>query len=219
MKNSRASIRSVSGRTRTPGVTYLFAARANRSEHQKANKAAGSASSRPATLRGLRAEMKWQLGENRSAAVLYTALIQRLLDTKDLSPRQRIYESPATWQRKTGLPTNGVLDEFFYPMVSEWQGGVFKGFELRGSWSVNHWRRCRLYDPRGPTNKAVRKADLPCYKRCCAALDEIIRSARAGKREFGRSEKYLKIISSTALVSTRKKCVAKRLTGRPPRRQ
>lgn len=184
------------------GVTCLFAARAGRCEYQKANRATGSASSRAATPNeALRAEMKWELGgKPQRGWSLYTALIQRLLDTRDQPASEDFTKALQKWQKKTGLPTNGVLDDVsFYAMVSEWQGRRLKDRTPADPGQLLTAPVSDFYDPTRPDElRRVERETYAAYRRLvAAALDEkSLGLARAGKGELAASEKYLKIISS-----------------------
>jgi len=158
----------------------------------------GAAAARNAALS---TELTWTFGgKEQHGWYLYTALIKRLLGTKDDPAAKGFAVALARWQQKSGLQSSGVLDEeSLYAMVAAWQGRRIKDRTpalpeaLVTAPPADYFDQERLEELR-----QVERETYTAYKRMFAAAlaDRSLGLARGRDGQLHANEKLLKIISS-----------------------
>jgi D-alanyl-D-alanine carboxypeptidase len=149
----------------------------------------------------LRNELEWTLGgKPQHGWYLYTALISRLLNTRNDVGSVSFAKALAIWQKKMGLKSTGVLDDqTFYGMISIWQGARLKDRELAPPDRLLLAPISDFYDPtRDEELRKVDRATYAAYKRMVAAAvsDRSLNLAHGAHGELAAGEKFLKIVSA-----------------------
>ncbi len=149
----------------------------------------------------LRNELEWTFGgKPQHGWYLYTSLIGRLLNTKNDVGSIGFAKALATWQKKMGLKSTGLLDEqSLYGMISLWQGARLKDREIAKSDQLLIAPISDFYDPtRAEELRQVERATYAAYKRMVAAAvsDRSLNLAHGAHGELAPDEKFLKIISA-----------------------
>ncbi len=157
----------------------------------------------PAAARNaaLSTELNWTFGSKQQHGwYFYTALIKRLIDTKDNPPSKGFAVALARWQQKTGLQPNGVLDEeSLYAMVAEWQRRRIGDRTPALPETLVTAPPSDYFDPeRLEELRQVEREAYAAYKRMVAAAlaDRSLGLARSRDGQLAANEKLLKIISS-----------------------
>lgn len=157
-----------------------------------------AAASQNATLRN---ELGWTFGGKQQRGwYLYDLLIGKTLKTQDDSGTGDFASAVATWQKRTGLSADGVLDEdALIRLVSQWQSNRLKN---RTSATPDQLLTAPVndfYDPsRAPELRQVERDTYAAYKRMIAAAldDPTLKLTRSSSGELATGEKYFKIISA-----------------------
>jgi len=149
----------------------------------------------------LRNDLNWTFGgKPQHGWYLYTALISRLLNTKNDVGEIGFAKALATWQKKMGLPATGVLDDqTLYGMISNWQGARLKDREVAPADRLITAPISDFYDAtRAEELRKVDRATYAAYKRLVAAAvsDRSLNLAHGAHGELEPGEKFLKIISA-----------------------
>jgi D-alanyl-D-alanine carboxypeptidase len=149
----------------------------------------------------LRNDLDWTFGgKPQHGWYLYTSLISRLLNTKNDVGSVGFAKSLATWQKKMGLGSTGVLDDqTLYGMISIWQGARLKDREVAPADRLITAPISDFYDPsRAEELRRVDRATYAAYKRmvAAAASDRSLNLAHGARGELAAGEKFLKIISA-----------------------
>ncbi|MBA2704516.1 MAG: D-alanyl-D-alanine carboxypeptidase family protein [Blastocatellia bacterium] len=149
----------------------------------------------------LRNDLSWTFGgKPQRGWYLYTPLISSLLNTKNEVGSIGFAKALATWQKKMGLKSTGVLDDqSLYGMISIWQGARLKDREVASPDRLVIVPLSEFYDPtRAEELRQVERASYAAYKRMVAAAvaDRSLGLARGAPGELAAGEKFLKIISA-----------------------
>ena len=149
----------------------------------------------------LRNELEWKFGgKPQHGWYLYTSLIGRLLNTKNDVGSIGFAQALATWQKKMGLKSTGVLDDqSLYKMISLWQGARLKDREMAKPDQLLTAPISDFYDPtRAKELRQVERVTYAAYKRMVAAAvsDRALNLAHGAHGELAADEKFLKIISA-----------------------
>ena len=149
----------------------------------------------------LRNDLNWIFGGvPQHGWYLYTALISSLLNTKKDVGSVGFARALATWQKKSGLKSSGVLDEqSLYTMIAIWQGARLKDREVAKSDQLLTAPISDFYDPtRAEELRRVERATYAAYKRMVAAAvsDRSLGLARGAHGELAPDEEFLKIVSA-----------------------
>src|SRR6266852_1885776 len=149
----------------------------------------------------LRNELEWTFGgKPQHGWYLYTSLIGRLLNTKNDVGSIGFAKALATWQKKIGLKSTGLLDDqSLYGMISLWQGARLKDREIAKPDQLLTAPISDFYDPtRAEELRQVERATYAAYKRMVAAAvsDRSLNLAHGAHGELAPDEKFLKIVSA-----------------------
>src|SRR6266851_3067956 len=149
----------------------------------------------------LRNDLEWTFGgKPQHGWYLYAALIGRLLNTKNDVGSIGFAKALASWQKKMGLKSTGLLeDQTLYGMISLWQGARLQDREIAKSDQLLTAPVSDFYDPtRAEELRQVERATYAAYKRMVAAAvsDSSLKLAHDAHGELAPDEKFLKIISA-----------------------
>jgi len=138
-----------------------------------------------------RTELGWTFGGKQQRGwYLYDLLIGKTLNTKHEPTSNDFAAALASWQRKRGLNTDGVLDEqALMAMVSQWQGDRLKNRSVAQTDQLLTAPAADFYDPSRADE--LRQVERKTY----AAYKEMIAAANADP-ELKLPPKFLKIISA-----------------------
>ncbi len=157
----------------------------------------GASATRNAQLRN---DLKWVFGgKSQRGWYLYTALLNRLLDTNSDPASDAFADALARWQKKSGLAASGVLDDAtLYKIIAGWQGQRLKDRSPAQPQQLLIAPRSDFYDPeRVDELRQVERGTYSAYKRLvAAAIADKSLGLRHHKNELAAGEKFLKIISS-----------------------
>ena len=191
------------------GITFmvlialaLFGARPSGAQmHRNGQPLAADLFAASSRNRLLRNDLNWMFGgKPQHGWYLYTALISRLLNTKNDPASAGFAKSLAVWQKKMGLNSTGVLDDqTLYGMISIWQGTRIKDREVAAPERLLTAPISDFYDPtRAEELRQVERATYAAYKRMVAAAvaDRSLGLVHGTHGELAPEEKFLKIISA-----------------------
>ncbi len=169
--------------------------------HRERPPSASDLSAAAARNVSLRNDLNWIFGgKPQHGWCLYTALISRLLNTKKDVGSVGFAKALATWQKKSGLKSSGVLDEqSLYGMIIIWQGTRLKDREIAQADRLFTAPISDFYDPsRAEELRRVERATYAAYKRMVAAAvsDRSLGLGRGARGELAADEKFLKIVSA-----------------------
>lgn len=158
----------------------------------------GAAASQNAALRN---EVTWTFGGKQQRGwSLYELLIGRTLKTQEDSATSDFASAVATWQKRSGLRSDGVLDEdSLMRLVSQWQSNRLKIRTPATPDQLLTAPGTDFYDPsRAEELRQVERNTYAAYKRMIAAAlaDPELKLARSSSGELAPGEKFLKIISA-----------------------
>jgi LAS superfamily LD-carboxypeptidase LdcB len=159
---------------------------------------AGPAATRNASLVN---ELNWAFGrKSQRGWYLYVPLITRLIDSDHDVHTDGFAEALERWQKKSGLATNGILDDTtLYAMVSEWQGKRLKDRTPAAAHTLITAPPSDFYDPtRADELRQVERETYDAYKKMVAAAiaDRSLNLRGDAQGGLASSEQFLKIISS-----------------------
>lgn len=149
----------------------------------------------------LRNELTWTFGGKQQRGwSLYELLISRTLKTEEDPATSDFASAVATWQKRSGLNADGVLDEdSLMRLVSKWQSNRLKNRAAATPDQLLTAPATDFYDPsRTEELRQVERNTYAAYKRMIAAAldDPTLKLARASSGELAPGEKYFKIISA-----------------------
>jgi zinc D-Ala-D-Ala carboxypeptidase len=150
---------------------------------------------------GLRNELTWAFGGKQQRGwYLYDVLIGKTLNTPHDTVRNDFAAALASWQKKRGIGSNGVLDQdVLMAMVSQWQSTRLKDRNPAQPDQLLTAPPADFYDPsRAPELRQVERRTYAAYKEMIAAAvaDPTLRLSHTSSGELASSEKYLKIVSA-----------------------
>ena len=193
--SSHGAAQSKSGST--VKATSRVRERANSGSAERSTAFAAAASQNAA----LRNELTWTFGGKQQRGwYLYDLLIGKTLKTAEDFGTSDFASAVATWQKRSGLSADGVLDEdALMRMVSQWQDNRLKNRAAATPDQLLTAPPTDFYDPsRAPELRQVERNTYAAYKRMIAAAvaDPTLKLARTSSGELAPNEKYFKIISS-----------------------
>jgi zinc D-Ala-D-Ala carboxypeptidase len=170
-----------------------------RSTSAKASTAAFTAAA--AQNAALRNELSWIFGGKQQRGwSLYELLIGKTLKTEDDPATSDFASAVATWQKRSGLSADGVLDEdSLMRLVSQWQSNRLKNRAAATPDQLLTAPATDFYDPsRVAELRQVERNTYAAYKRMIAAAldDPTLKLARSSSGELAPGEQYFKIISA-----------------------
>jgi len=149
----------------------------------------------------LRNELTWTFGGKQQRGwSLYELLIGKTLKTPGDSGTSDFASAVATWQKRSGLRSDGVLDEdSLMRLVSQWQSNRLKNRNSATPDQLLTAPATDFYDPsRAEDLRQVERNTYAAYKRMIAAAiaDPALKLAHNSSGELAPGEKYFKIISA-----------------------
>jgi D-alanyl-D-alanine carboxypeptidase len=149
----------------------------------------------------LRTDLNWTFGgKPQRGWYLYTALIKKLIKTKQDPASIKFASAVASWQRKSALKRSGILDEeTLYGMIKVWQDARLRDRNVATPDQLLTAPISDFYDPtRSLELRQVERRTYAAYKRMvkAAIADRSLGLARITRDELAPGEKYLKIISA-----------------------
>jgi len=171
-------------------VVLVSAERADASATTTRNTAFTAAALSNATLRN---ELAWSFGgKQQHGWYLYDLLINKTLESQSETITDDFASTLATWQKKRGLSSDGVLNEnSLMAFVSQWQGDRLKDRTPATADQLITAPPSDFYDPeRAPELRQVERNTYEAYKRMmsAAAADPVLK--------LDPSDQYLKIVSA-----------------------
>jgi hypothetical protein len=139
----------------------------------------------------LRNELTWTFGGKQQRGwYLYDLLINKTLDSQNDTITNDFASTLATWQKKRGLSSDGVLNEdSLMAFVSQWQGNRLKDRTPATADQLLTAPSSDFYDPeRTPELRQVERNTYEAYKR--------MMTAAAAELKLDPSDQYLKIVSA-----------------------
>ena len=139
----------------------------------------------------LRNELTWTFGGKQQRGwYLYDLLIGKTLDSEHEVISDVFAGKLASWQKKMGLSSNGVLDEnSLMRLVSQWQSNRLKNRGYADPSELMTAPSSDFYDPsRAPELRQVEHNTYDAYKKMMAAAE--------ADPELKLGPKYLKIVSA-----------------------
>jgi len=139
----------------------------------------------------LRNELTWTFGGKQQRGwYLYDLLINKTLDSQNDTISNDFASTLATWQKKRGLSSDGVLNEdSLMAFVSQWQGNRLKDRTPATADQLLTAPSSDFYDPeRTPELRQVERNTYEAYKR--------MMTAAAAELKLDPSDQYLKIVSA-----------------------
>lgn len=149
----------------------------------------------------LRNELNWTFGGKQQRGwSLYELLIGKTLNTQEDVGTSDFASAVATWQKRSGLSADGVLDEdSWMRLVSQLQSSRLKNRTPATPDQLLLAPASDFYDPsRAAELRQVERNTYAAYKRMIAAAlaDPTLKLARTSSGELAPGEKYFKIISA-----------------------
>lgn len=199
--SARSNSRGVAAQAKrdsTVKPTSRITDRTTRTSTNTSTAAFAAAASQNAALRN---ELSWTFGGKQQRGwFLYELLIGQTLKTPDDPATSDFASAVATWQKRRGLTSDGVLDEdSLMRLVSQWQGSRLKSRAPAMPDQLLTAPTSDFYDPsRAAELRQVERNTYAAYKRMIAAAlaDPTLKLARASSGKLAPGEKYLKIISA-----------------------
>ncbi|HEY6217288.1 MAG TPA: D-alanyl-D-alanine carboxypeptidase family protein [Pyrinomonadaceae bacterium] len=139
----------------------------------------------------LRNELTWTFGGKQQRGwYLYDLLINKTLDSQNDTITNDFASTLASWQKKRGLSSDGVLNEdSLMAFVSQWQGNRLKDRTPATADQLLTAPSSDFYDPeRTPELRQVERNTYEAYKR--------MMTAAAAELKLDPSDQYLKIVSA-----------------------
>jgi len=149
----------------------------------------------------LRNDLTWTFGgKQQHGWYLYDSLIGQTLKTNDQPITNDFAAALALWQRRTGVSSNGVLDEdTLMALVSLWQGNRLKDRTPANPDQLLTAPVSDFYDPERLIElRQVERKTYAAYKEMVTAAiaDPTLELDHVGRDELAASEQYFKIISA-----------------------
>jgi len=163
-----------------------------------ANSAFIAAATQNASLRN---DLTWTFGGKQQRGwYLYDLLITKTLDTPHDPDTSDFAAAIAKWQKRTGLGTNGILDEnALMRMISQWQSDRLKTREIADPSQLMTAPPADFFDPsRAPELRQVERNTYAAYKKMIAAAisDPALKLAHTSSEDLASKEQYFKIVSA-----------------------
>jgi len=163
-----------------------------------ATSAFAAAATQNATLRN---DLTWTFGgKQQHGWYLYDLLINKTLDTQHDPDTSDFAAAIAKWQKRTGLGTNGILDEnALMRMISQWQSDRLKTRDTADPSQLITAPPADFFDPsRAPELRQVERNTYTAYKKMIAAAiaDPALKLAHNSSEELTPKEQYFKIVSA-----------------------
>ena len=145
-------------------------------------------------------DLEWTFGNKKQHGwYLYLPLIGRTLNNNQDVQSLGFAKAVATWQKRMGLPSTGILDDqSLYGLISVWQGARLKDRSVAQPGQLLTAPISDFYDPtRAEELRQVERNTYAAYRRLAAAAlaDKSLGLSGSGG-ELSSSEKFLKIVSS-----------------------
>lgn len=149
----------------------------------------------------LRNDLGWTFGGKQQRGwYLYDLLIGKTLNSQDNASTSDFAAAIAAWQKRRGIPADGVLDQdALMAMVSHWQGNRLKNRTYATPEQLVTAPPSDFYDPsRADEHRQVERSTYAAYKEMIAAAiaDPTLKLANRSSGELAPGEKYFKIISA-----------------------
>ena len=149
----------------------------------------------------LRSELTWTFGGKQQRGwYLYDLLIDQTLDVQHDPVTSDFAASLATWQKRTGLGANGILDEgSLMRLISQWQSNRLKTRDVADPSQLMTAPTTDFYDPtRAPELRQVERTTYAAYKQMIAAAiaDPSLNLGHTSPGELAPGEQYFKIVSA-----------------------
>lgn len=149
----------------------------------------------------LRNELTWTFGGKQQRGwSLYDSLIRQTLDTNSESTSGDFAAALASWQKKMGLSSSGVLDEdTLMALVSHWQSKRLKNRTYAEPQQLIMPDSSEFFDPeRLAELRQVERSTYDAYKKMVAAAiaDPALKLAHTEPGTLSPTEKYFKIVSA-----------------------
>jgi zinc D-Ala-D-Ala carboxypeptidase len=163
-----------------------------------ATSAFAAAAMQNATLRN---DLTWTFGgKQQHGWYLYDLLINKTLNTEHDPDTSEFAAAMAKWQKRTGLGTNGILDEDgLMRMISQWQSDRLKTRDVADPSQLITAPPADFFDPsRVPELRQVERNTYAAYKKLIAAAiaDPTLKLAHTSGEELAPKEQYFKIVSA-----------------------
>ena len=186
------------GTRQKSGPAISPATRATSRVTSNANAAFATAATQNAALRN---ELTWTFGGKQQRGwYLYELLIDKTLDTQHDPDTPSFAAALATWQKRSGVGTSGVLDEnSLMRMISQWQGNRLKTRAVADPSQLITAPPADFYDPsRAPELRQVERKTYEAYKEMLAAAiaDPSLKLAHTSGNVLAAKESYFKIVSA-----------------------
>ena len=197
--SARSSSRGVAVQSKPESTVKSTSRVATATTSAKTSTAAfAAAASQNAALRN---ELSWTFGGKQQRGwSLYELLISKTLKTQEDAATSDFASAVATWQKRSGLSADGVLDEdSLMRLVSQWQNNRLKNRAAATPDQLLTAPTTDFYDPsRAEELRQVERTTYAAYKRMIAAAlaDKTLKLARSSSGELAPGEKYFKIISA-----------------------
>ncbi|HST52621.1 MAG TPA: D-alanyl-D-alanine carboxypeptidase family protein [Pyrinomonadaceae bacterium] len=149
----------------------------------------------------LRYELGWEFGGRQQHGwYIYAPLISRLIETDKDATSNDFASALSRWQKASGLPASGVLDDTtLYQMVSAWQGVRLKDKTPAQAGQMLVAPVSDFYDTSRPDElRQVERETYAAYKRMVAAAcaDPALNLKHTAAGELAHEEKFFKIVSA-----------------------
>ena len=148
-----------------------------------------------------RNELIWTFGgKEQRGWYLYDLLIDKTLNTEHDGGTSGFAAAVTSWQKRTGLKPNGVLDEnSLLRMISQWQSNRLKNRDYPDASQLTTGEPADFFDPsRAPELRQVERNTYAAYKQMIAAAiaDPELNLAHNSAGELAPREQYFKIVSA-----------------------
>ena len=149
----------------------------------------------------LKNDLSWIFGGKQQRGwYLYDPLIRQTLDIDNESPTTDFAAALSLWQRRTGLLSDGVLNEdTMMALISNWQNNRLKNRAPATPEQLLTVSASEFYDSaRLPELRQVERNTYAAYKEMLAAAlaDPSLKLEHTASGELAPEEKYFKIISA-----------------------
>ena len=204
MKNRRVHVVVFMALFAVLGTAGLFATRTSsgqatrRTPTVKTVPVFANAASQNASLRN---ELTWNFGGKQQRGwYLYEQLIGKTVETQNDADSSAFAAALATWQKRSGLGANGVLDEnSLMRMISQWQSNRLKTRSIADPSQLMTAPPADFYDPgRAPELRQLERNTYAAYKQMVAAAiaDPSLKLAHTSATELAPKESFFKIVSA-----------------------
>ena len=149
----------------------------------------------------LKNELTWTFGGKQQRGwYLYDLLIGKTLNTDHGTVTVEFAAAVASWQKRAGLKSDGVLDEnSLMRLISQWQSNRLKTRDYPDPSQLLTAPTADFYDPsRAPELRQVERKTYAAYKEMIAAAiaDPSLHLAHTRPTELAPREQFFKIVSA-----------------------